>query len=101
MLSKEISSTLLNHNIGEVKRLVRLGYSLVVKDQKQKIVLFTINPPTLKSKDNDEQEFIDIPLEKNTFIPISSEEEYQQFYENFKQNPEQYNLKPIARFTNS
>jgi hypothetical protein len=99
MLVREISPTLLNHNFGEVKRLVRLGYTLVVKNQKQKTILFTINPPNLKAK-NDEDEFIDVPLEKDTFIPISTEAEYQQFYENFKQNPEQYNLKPIARFVN-
>lgn len=97
MLVKEISPTFLNRRFREVKRLTDLGYTLPVRDQKNNIILFTINPTPKKDSEN---EFIDVPLEKNSFIPISTEEEYQQFYDNFKQNPSQYSLKPIAQFTN-
>lgn len=48
MLAKEISPTLPNHKFGEVKRLVKLGYTLKVKDQKREVLLFTINPPEVR-----------------------------------------------------
>jgi hypothetical protein len=98
MLTKEISLSFLNHKISQVQQLIEQGYSLIVRNERTKNIIFTINPPEPKIITKDDEDFIDATSNLDDYLIPFTEEELKLPYEAQLEAAKKYNKKTYARF---
>lgn len=98
-LVKRVSLSTLAHKINEVRRLINMGYKVIVfnsKENKEEFVISSANEQAIPNENS--SEYIEIGYDEDCFVPLTEEEKKMDLYELFKKDPNELNCKPIARF---
>lgn len=96
MAVKEINITSLQRNLAYVRKLLKQGYQLQLKDFKTDELISIMMPVN----NRDKKSMVDLTdIYDDNSIDLT-EEEKTNIYEVFTEDPSQYNTKPVARYRN-
>jgi hypothetical protein len=96
MAVKEINITSLQRNLAYVRKLLKQGYQLQLKDFKTDELISIMMP--VNNQDN--KSMVDLTDVYGDNAIDLTEEEKTNIYEVFTEDPSQYNTKPVARYRN-